>query len=128
MGEDEDETSTRRTRVGIAIPATDGDPRARLHRLRAGARRAAAAVRLHRQVRAADRRCSTRPGSAGAAAIPAASWALLALLILSGLAALIAMTRAGIRTFWAPPDRAVPRVRVIEIAPIVAAAAPVRCC
>jgi multicomponent K+:H+ antiporter subunit D len=47
-----------------------------------------------------------------------ASWALLILLILSGLAALIAMTRAGIRTFWAAPDRAVPRVRVIEMTPV----------
>ena len=49
---------------------------------------------------------------------PAASWALLPVLILSGLAAVIAMTRAGIRAFWASPDRAVPRVRVIEIAPV----------
>ena len=39
-------------------------------------------------------------------------------LILSGLAALIAMTRAGIRVFWASPDRAVPRVRLIEMAPV----------
>jgi multicomponent K+:H+ antiporter subunit D len=38
---------------------------------------------------------------------------------MSGLAALIAMTRAGIRAFWAAPDRVVPRVRVIEIAPVV---------
>jgi multicomponent K+:H+ antiporter subunit D len=48
------------------------------------------------------------------------SWALLAVLILSGLVVLIAMTRAGIRAFWASPDRAVPRVRVIEMAPIAA--------
>jgi multicomponent K+:H+ antiporter subunit D len=50
--------------------------------------------------------------------VPAVSWALLVAVILSGLAALIAMTRAGIRAFWASPDRAVPRVRVIEIAPV----------
>jgi multicomponent K+:H+ antiporter subunit D len=50
--------------------------------------------------------------------VPAVSWALLVALILSGLAALVAMTRAGIRTFWAAPDRVVPRVRVIEIAPV----------
>ena len=43
---------------------------------------------------------------------------MLVILILSGLAALIAMTRAGIRAFWASPDRAVPRVRLIEIAPV----------
>ncbi|GEP07324.1 monovalent cation/H+ antiporter subunit D [Methylobacterium oxalidis] len=50
--------------------------------------------------------------------ISGASWALLAMLILSGLAALIAMVRAGIRTFWAAPNRTIPRVRVIEMAPV----------
>jgi multicomponent K+:H+ antiporter subunit D len=45
---------------------------------------------------------------------------LLLLLIVSGLAALIAMTRAGIRAFWASPDRTVPRVRLIEMAPVAA--------
>ena len=29
------------------------------------------------------------------------------------------MTRAGIRAFWTPADRAVPRVRIIEMAPVV---------
>ena len=53
-GEDDDDIDEE-DEVGIAIPATDGHARARLHRLRAGHRRAAAAVRLHRQVRAADR-------------------------------------------------------------------------
>lgn len=60
------------------------------------------------------------PVAAAGGAVPVASWALLALLIVSGLAALIAMTRAGIRAFWASPDRAVPRVRVIEMAPVAA--------
>jgi multicomponent K+:H+ antiporter subunit D len=50
----------------------------------------------------------------------ASTWTLLVVLILSGLAALIAMTRAGIRAFWAAPDRAVPRVRLIEFAPVAA--------
>ena len=54
-----------------------------------------------------------------AGAISANSWALLVVLILSGFATLIAMTRAGIRSLWASPDRAVPPVRVIEIAPVV---------
>jgi multicomponent K+:H+ antiporter subunit D len=54
----------------------------------------------------------------GGEPVQMASWSLLALLILSGLSALIAMTRAGIRAFWAAPDRAVPRVRVIEMAPV----------
>ncbi len=50
--------------------------------------------------------------------IPLAAWTLLVLLIVSGLAALIAMTRAGIRSFWASPDRTIPRVRLIEMAPV----------
>ena len=49
--------------------------------------------------------------------VPPASWALLALLSLSGLAAVIAMGRAGVRIFWAT-QRSVPRVRVIEMAPV----------
>lgn len=52
--------------------------------------------------------------------IPARTWLLLALVILSGLAALVAMMRTGIRTFWAPLETIVPRVLVVEIAPIVA--------
>src|SRR5690606_20113292 len=55
----------------------------------------------------------------GSGPIPGASWGLLVLLILSGLAALIAMGRAGIRTFWTPMDRVVPRVRIIEMAPVI---------
>lgn len=51
--------------------------------------------------------------------IPAAAWVLLALLMLSGLAAVIAMARTGVRIFWGTEDRNVPRVRVIEMAPIV---------
>ena len=51
--------------------------------------------------------------------VPVAAWAMLLLLTLSGLAALIAMGRAGVRIFWAPHERSVPRVRVIEMAPIV---------
>jgi multicomponent K+:H+ antiporter subunit D len=54
------------------------------------------------------------------AAVPAVGWVFLVVLILSGLAAIIAMTRAGIRAFWASPDRAVPLVRLIEIAPVAA--------
>ena len=50
--------------------------------------------------------------------VPPAAWMLLALLSLSGLAAIIAMGRAGVRIFWAT-QRSVPRVRVIEMAPVV---------
>jgi multicomponent K+:H+ antiporter subunit D len=53
-------------------------------------------------------------------AVPVDAWVLLVVLILSGLAALIATTRAGINVFWASPDRTVPRVRLIETAPVVA--------
>lgn len=53
--------------------------------------------------------------------IPATLWWFLALLIFSGLATLIAMSRSGIRTFWAPPvDTALPRVLLIEIVPVAA--------
>jgi multicomponent K+:H+ antiporter subunit D len=60
------------------------------------------------------------PAGPGAArsAVPAASWALLAALVLSGLATVIAMLRAGVNAFWAPGDGAVPRVRLVEIAPV----------
>jgi multicomponent K+:H+ antiporter subunit D len=58
--------------------------------------------------------------NAPAGAISVAAWALLVVVILSGLAALIATTRAGINVFWASANRTVPRVRLIETAPVVA--------
>jgi len=45
-------------------------------------------------------------------------WSLPILLLLSGLAVTIATVRAGIRIFWASPELAVPRVGVIEMAPV----------
>lgn len=57
-------------------------------------------------------------GPASGVAVAPASWAFLALLIFSGLTMLIAMTRAGIRVFWIPLERAVPRVRLIEMVPV----------
>ena len=45
-------------------------------------------------------------------------WGLLALLILSGFAVLIAAARAGVRTFWTTTEREVPRVGVVEMAPV----------
>jgi multicomponent K+:H+ antiporter subunit D len=45
-------------------------------------------------------------------------WVLVALLITTGLFALIALTRAGIRHFWATHDRTKPELRVLEGAPI----------
>jgi multicomponent K+:H+ antiporter subunit D len=55
----------------------------------------------------------------GADPMPAASWPMLALLLLAGLAAVIALGRTGIALFWAEEGRVVPRVRVIEIAPVM---------
>jgi multicomponent K+:H+ antiporter subunit D len=54
-----------------------------------------------------------------ASGVIAASWVLLAVVVLSGLATLIAMTRAGIDVFWASPAEAEPRVHVFEIAPVL---------
>lgn len=58
------------------------------------------------------------PGPGAAGAISPASWALLVLVIGAGLATIIGLTQAGIRAFWQPQDRAVPRVRFIEIVPV----------
>jgi multicomponent K+:H+ antiporter subunit D len=59
-------------------------------------------------------------GTAGpqSGGVSPAAWALMAVLILSGLAALVALTRAGIGAFWASPGRVAPRVRVMEMAPV----------
>lgn len=57
----------------------------------------------------------------GAIGVPptAAVWTLIILVILSGVAALISMTRVGIRTFWTSLEGVVPRVLVIEIVPVM---------
>lgn len=55
----------------------------------------------------------------GAKALGTLAWLFAVFLILSGLAGLIAMMRTGIRTFWAPLEVIVPRVLVVEIAPII---------
>ena len=49
--------------------------------------------------------------------VSAAAWGMLALLVVSGLAAIIALSRIGVREFWASPERSV-RVRAIELAPV----------
>ncbi|TCZ59668.1 monovalent cation/H+ antiporter subunit D [Roseicella aquatilis] len=51
-------------------------------------------------------------------AVPATSWVLVVALVLSGLATVVAMVRAGIDAFWASPSGTVPRVGVIEMAPV----------
>jgi multicomponent K+:H+ antiporter subunit D len=50
--------------------------------------------------------------------VSAYGWIFTAALIGSGLAAMIAMMRAGIRTFWAPIEGTVPRIKIVEIAPV----------
>ncbi|WP_297322512.1 monovalent cation/H+ antiporter subunit D [uncultured Bartonella sp.] len=45
-------------------------------------------------------------------------WVFVTFVILSGFAALISMTRTGIRTFWASIEGKVPRVQIIEFAPV----------
>jgi multicomponent K+:H+ antiporter subunit D len=52
--------------------------------------------------------------------VAAPAWGLFVLLVLSGLAAIIALGRAGVRMFWASQERSIPRVRVIEIVPVAA--------
>lgn len=53
--------------------------------------------------------------------IPAArDWIYVAMIILSGIAALVAMTRAGIRIFWASVESRVPKVQMIEVVPVLA--------
>lgn len=51
--------------------------------------------------------------------VPGVAWALLVLLTLSGLAAVVAMGRSGVRIFWATTTSP-PRVRLIEMAPVAA--------
>jgi multicomponent K+:H+ antiporter subunit D len=51
--------------------------------------------------------------------VQASTWTMIGLLTVSGLATLIAMTRSGISSFWARLDDRVPRVRVIEMTPVL---------
>lgn len=51
--------------------------------------------------------------------VAASTWWLIGLLIFSGFAALIALTRTGINTFWMTMSDRPARVRVVEIAPVV---------
>ena len=58
---------------------------------------------------------------AGAQGVPPTAdiWALVVLIVVSGIAALISLTRAGIRTFWSSLEGTVPRVLVIEVVPVM---------
>jgi len=57
-------------------------------------------------------------GAAQGIRLGAAGWMLVALLVGSGLLALLALTRAGIRHFWSAQGRASPQLLVLEGLPI----------
>jgi multicomponent K+:H+ antiporter subunit D len=57
-------------------------------------------------------------GASSGFQLGAAGWTLVALLVASGLLALVALTRAGIRHFWASHDRSAPKLLVLEGLPI----------
>ncbi|WP_433740191.1 monovalent cation/H+ antiporter subunit D [Pseudomonas putida] len=59
-------------------------------------------------------------GLGNEAPISNAAWGLLALLILSGLASLLAFSRLGIQRFWTPAERPSPVLRRLECVPIFA--------
>ena len=59
-------------------------------------------------------------GTSSGMRLGASGWSLLALMIGTGLLALIALTRTGMRHFWAAHDRATPQLRVLEGLPIAA--------
>ncbi|MEB2399309.1 MAG: monovalent cation/H+ antiporter subunit D [Alcaligenaceae bacterium] len=48
------------------------------------------------------------------------AWSLVAAVLLSGLAGIIALGRTGIRLFWSSEDSITPRLRVTEAAPVAA--------
>ena len=59
-------------------------------------------------------------GNGSAEPVSNAAWGLLALLILSGLASLVAFSRLGIQRFWTPQERPSPVLRRLECVPIFA--------
>ncbi|MDQ0123327.1 multicomponent K+:H+ antiporter subunit D [Pseudomonas lini] len=59
-------------------------------------------------------------GHSGDVPVSNAAWGLLALLIISGLASLIAFSRLGIQRFWTPEERPSPLLRRFECVPIIA--------
>lgn len=56
--------------------------------------------------------------SGGAGPAPLSVWLLIAALLMSGLAGVIALVRIGMRLFWSPVQRTTPRLRVIEATPV----------
>ena len=54
----------------------------------------------------------------GGGEVSAASWAFVALVIVSGLAAMLSLARAGIGHLWAASERGAPQIRIVEGLPI----------
>ena len=52
------------------------------------------------------------------AEIPTQSWIFVAAMLATGLSAIIALARVGMRLFWSVVGRTTPRLRVIEAAPV----------
>jgi multicomponent K+:H+ antiporter subunit D len=52
------------------------------------------------------------------AAVPMHSWIFVGAMLATGLAAIIGLTRMGMRLFWSVAGRNTPRLRVIEAAPV----------
>ncbi|WP_233168507.1 monovalent cation/H+ antiporter subunit D [Xylophilus sp. ASV27] len=66
-----------------------------------------------------DRGITDVAGVPGISSTPGpAQWTLLALVLGSGLLSLVAMSRAGIRHFWAAQGRGVPTLRIAEGVPV----------
>ncbi|QIL69265.1 monovalent cation/H+ antiporter subunit D [Diaphorobacter sp. HDW4B] len=57
-------------------------------------------------------------GSSAGIQLGAPGWTLVTLMIVTGLIALIALTRSGIRVFWASHARTPPQLRLVEALPI----------
>ncbi|MCW5626715.1 MAG: monovalent cation/H+ antiporter subunit D [Burkholderiales bacterium] len=57
-------------------------------------------------------------GAGDAESISTTQWLLVGLTLVSGMFALIALSRVGIRFFWTPVDRQPPVLRVVEYLPI----------
>jgi multicomponent K+:H+ antiporter subunit D len=49
---------------------------------------------------------------------PAAAWILVAMVLIGGVACLVALSRMGILLFWTLSERTTPRLRVIEAGPV----------
>lgn len=56
--------------------------------------------------------------AANESAQPADAWILVAAVLASGLAGIVAFGRAGMRVFWSADERTTPRLRVIEAGPV----------